>query len=254
MNDTVPAKGAASVLRQPAIASTARQLRPLPAATVLPKATPWPAGQKPGEGNEQPAPSLIEEVLKDQYREYFQRLEEEARARGLKSAAEEAVSALKQARDKVVSDWKREEASIRASLKADADRLAALLASLGAEQETLSQRMEPVLARLLFESLVRMLGHHAVEGALIHDVAHQAIKEYRIAAPWKVWLSQSDFNYLHAQGLYGEFLQACHVDESAGPGSCRIETDEGSLDAGLDQQLLALHRLLTQEGRNAGGS
>ncbi|MDO8330488.1 MAG: FliH/SctL family protein [Fluviicoccus sp.] len=192
----------------------------------------------------QPSPEALRATLKVQFSVQLAELEEEARKAGLKNAADEAVSALKHAREQVVSAWKLEEDKLRASLKSDQEKLRGLIVSLAEEREQMLGEMAPALVELLFASLIKILGRHALEGELVKDIAAQAIKEYRIASPFRILISRVDYERMAAEDTSDSILDSLRVDDHAKPGSCLIDYGNGSLDASLEKQLESLKQLL----------
>lgn len=234
---------ASAVLRQPLVGQGRRlgMQQAEPVDTLQPP-LPSPAAAKPD-------PAAVMASLRQTFSEQLAQLEEEARQRGLKKAAEESVATLRQLKEQISAKAAEEERKAKQTLDKEIKRLAELHQAIAEQQAGMYAAMEPTVIELVFAISSKLLGQRAIEQSVVAELSQQAIDQYRLATILKIHVSRADFDYLSSQDNASELLPYYQVDEHVALGSCVIDFGVGSLDASLDTQLAAIRDLLLQ-GRN----
>jgi|GEM_PF-2871051 len=237
--DNSKPKHNSTVLRQPII-ETGRRLG---AQHTSPAVTVDVVSQSTIEKND--AASMMAS-LRQNFSSQLATLEEEARQRGLKKAAEESVVVLHQLKEQMTAKWAEEEQKKRQLLAEEQKKLAALYQNIQNQKEKILTAMEPTVIELSFEIVAKILGKKAVERSVIAELAEQAIDRYRLKSLLKIYIARADFEYLAKQENHNELMSYYQIDEHASVGSCIIDFGTGSLDASLETQLKAIRDLLLQ--------
>lgn len=171
-------------------------------------------------------------------------LEQEVKTRALADARQIAEQELAAAQEKQRREWlaEREQHAVQhtQSQEQHKHQLITLMQALETQRIEMAQSLEPVVGRLALATVMRVLGRHAVEHALIAELASRAVEEYRLSSPLRISVAHADYRRIIAGGGDLALKSMLHIDHEAMPGSCTIDFGVGQLDAGLDTQLSAI--------------
>lgn len=230
-----PSSPTAKIVRQPEQRTGSRRLPSLQAAQPAPAES----------------PTQQREGLRQAFAEELAELAQAARQQGLAAAQEETAKALAQRQKEMAAQLQDKQAELDKTLDRQAAQLAELTQSLDTQRQQMLAAMEPVAARLALAVVHRLLGHQAAHGALVAELAAQAIEEYRLTEPLRIRVSAADHARLRGLLDDEQALARFQLDPNAAVGSCLIDYGLGQLDAGLDTQLAAIRTALLGDDRVA---
>ncbi|MCD6069502.1 MAG: putative flagellar assembly protein FliH [Microvirga sp.] len=119
-------------------------------------------------------------------------------------------------------------------------RLSSSLEAIEAQRRELLEQSERFAVTVAYTAVSRIVGALAEEGRLVGALVSRAVEESRLGGPFVVRVAKEDHGQLLSlalpEGLSVELLP----DEKLKPGSCVVEFENGSMDAGLDAQLVAI--------------
>lgn len=157
---------------------------------------------------------------------------------------EDTAETLHLARLEQMRQWQAEEQALRAAYDRDCQQLHRLIDELRQQRQQVLQGMEPVLAALVVQVTVQMLGQQARQDALAGALARQAIADYQLAGELQIQVSADDYESLRRNPAAADLLPLLQVNAQAEVGSCVIDYGEGLVDAGLEAQLEQLRQVL----------
>jgi flagellar assembly protein FliH len=161
---------------------------------------------------------------------------------GLAAAEERIRTELELALGQVARESAENEA-VRAQLHAAAEqRLGAVLGELERNHVMQMQSLEIEAARLAFSAVCTLLGDKAGRAAVVADLVHRAFDHVLGQPVVKLRMHPDDWLALNASESTRSILAlhehlVCVSDSGLAPGSCRVVTSHGTLDAGLFTQL-----------------
>ncbi|MEO4031129.1 FliH/SctL family protein [Chromobacterium vaccinii] len=144
------------------------------------------------------------------------------------------------------------EAEIRAQLGQAAQQAKALLASMEEGRAQMLGEMEDMVAPVVFEALIRVVGDIPQSAELVRAGVRRALREVVGREPVRVLLHPADAALLGDGGeISGELGRQVRVaaDDALARGGCMVETAHGDIDARWSTQLERLHRALREAGR-----
>lgn len=179
-------------------------------------------------------------------------LAQEVRDQALREARATAEAELIAARVKLQAEWAaQQETQLQErerALEEQRLQLAQLSARLEEERQHLVESMEPVVGRLAIAVVLRLLGRHVAEHALVADLARHAVDSYRLN-PLRIRISEADYRRLLRELGDPALMSLFQVDHDASVGACVIDYGTGQLDAGLETQLAELKSALFESGQ-----
>ncbi|WP_176217335.1 FliH/SctL family protein [Chromobacterium violaceum] len=142
------------------------------------------------------------------------------------------------------------ETEIRGQLGLAAQQAKALLASMEQGRARMLGDMEDMLALVVFEALIRVVGDIPQSRELVQAGVRRAMLEVVGREPVRVRLHPADAALLDGAAL-GDAGREIHLvaDDSLERGGCLVETAHGDIDARWSTQLERLHRALREAGR-----
>lgn len=210
-----------------------------------------PAGAMPA-----PPPGMPDLAsLRATFADELAQLEQEVKARALadarRIAEQELAVAQEKQRSELLAELDQQALQQKQTLERQQQQLTALMQALEAQRIEMAESLEPVVGRLALAAVMRLLGRHAVEHALVAELASRAVEEYRLGSPLRIRVAEADYRSIVA-GSSDQALKAMlQVDHEAAAGSCTIDFGAGQLDAGLETQLAAIKAALL--GQEPGG-
>ncbi|MEN7429118.1 FliH/SctL family protein [Chromobacterium sp. TRC.1.1.SA] len=142
------------------------------------------------------------------------------------------------------------EKEIRDQLGQAAQQAKDMLASLAQGRAQMLGEMEDMLAPVVFEALIRVVGDIPHSAELVRAGVRRAMLEVVGREPVRVRLHPADAALLGGEALCDTGRQIHLVaDDSLARGGCVVETAHGDIDARWSTQLERLHRALRQAAR-----
>lgn len=167
--------------------------------------------------------------------------------------AEDTAEALRLSQLEQMQQWQAEAQALRAAYDRDCQLLRRLIDELRQQRQQVLQGLEPVLAALVVQVTVQMLGQQARQDALVGALARQAIADYQLAGELQIQVSGDDYESLRRNPAAADLLPLLQVNAQAEIGSCVIDYGEGLVDAGLEAQLEQLRQVL-RSGASVGSA
>lgn len=211
-----------------------------------------PAGAMPA-----PAPGMPDLAsLRVTFADELAQLEQEVKARALaearRIAEQELAAAQEKQRSELLAELAQQAQQQKQAVAQQQQQLTALMQALEAQRIGMTEALEPVVGRLALAAVMRLLGRHAVEHALVAELASRAVEEYRLASPLRIRVAEVDYRSIVAGSSDEAFKAMLLVDHEAAVGSCTIDFGAGQLDAGLETQLGAIKAALLGQKPEGG--
>lgn len=119
--------------------------------------------------------------------------------------------------------------------------LASRLRQLGEQAQAECTRLHDELVPLALQVVHKLLGNFEPD-VVLAGLARSALAEVLPAQPVTLWLHPTEADAVRER-LAGQWPGEVRADPDAAPGTCRLETPLGSVDAALHTQLAQIERL-----------
>lgn len=175
--------------------------------------------------------------------------ERDAQARAEAKFRESARKLEEEYRDRL-AELDEQRASISQALK----QLAGAETDLREHRDGLLRELEPVVVEIALAAVLKILGQAVKEQTVIRRVVNTQLSKASKMRPVRVRISAQDFELLAAQSEMQDDVVAglFAPDAALAPGEIFIETEHGTIDAGLDRQIAEFRKLLTRTYRSIG--
>lgn len=190
--------------------------------------------------------SKVRETLSHVYAIELDELKEEARQRGLREGQIESQEILGEIQTNFERKLEEKGAILSAELNQERQKFIDLVAALEKQKLEFMADMQPEIGRVVAIVCAKILGRHAIDHALITDMAKQAIIEHQIS-PICIYVSAEDYERTRRYPGGEDVLAILKVDQNAEVGSCVIDFGTGQLDASLERQIQSLKAILLKK-------
>lgn len=210
---------------------------------------------------ESPAPAVDVEMLREIFSGELAELRNAAREAGFAEARAQAQAELAEARkgdqEARAKESRKQQAAIDAAhreldqVRQQFDRL---IADLEAKRKAMLVDLEPALIDIIMAGVLKIVGRAAKEETLVRRLVATQLARLGQQRPLRIRVARQDLPFLQRPGDAGNDTAGVFVaDDTLAPGECLIETDCGTLDAGVQMQLAAFGKTLHdayREGRS----
>lgn len=200
-------------------------------------------------GSSQPKQEHLE-ALRVTFAAEIEAIKAEAFKQGLSEGREKATQLLEAERVSQQQALTDKLAEIEAKHKLLTERLHSLVSSLENNAQEAFSEMEPIVARLAYAAVVKMLGSEWQSQGLLSKIAASAIQSYKLKPPFTIFISKSDLQQVLNSSLPEELAGRFEADAGLAPGSCVFHFDTSELDLSLELQLAALRDALISEAKD----
>lgn len=187
------------------------------------------------------------EALRATFAAEIEAVKAEAFKQGLAEGREKAAKLLEAERVSQQQALTDKLGEIDANHKLVTERLQSLVCSLESNAQEAFSAMEPIVARLAYAAVVKMLGAEWKSQGLLAKIAASAIQAYKLKPPFTIFVSKSDLQQVLNSSLPDELPGRFEADAGLSSGSCVIHFDTSELDLSLELQLAALRKALIGE-------
>lgn len=193
-----------------------------------------------------PAKEVDRDYLRSRFSDELDEIRAQARESGLQAGRQEVAREIEEVHAESARATEREMKRLRAqldeqtqALEQKRQQLIVVMRELKEHRDALLQDMEPQLVEIALAGVLKILGHAAKDRSLIRRLVATQLAGIPAARPLRIRISSGDFELVKEDKALRDasLLELFVADRSLSPGDCLMETEHGTLDAGLGQQL-----------------
>lgn len=193
------------------------------------------------------------DMLRSRFADELAALRETERQTGLAAGRAEARLELEEKRNHDAAALEEQRIRLEAeaekqtqALQQSQRQLDSVARELKEYHDALLNDLEPMLVEIALAGVLKILGHAAKDRSLVRRLVNTQLSRAAAANPLRIRVSRKDMELIAAgDGAAQEPSTAIFVaDDALKPGDCLIETEHGTLDAGIEQQLARFREVL----------
>lgn len=178
-----------------------------------------------------------------------------AHVAGRNDALREAEERLREKAEILSKEYENSQAEMQQQqrqLRHSAQQLVNAVEELGEYRNSLLRDSEPLLIEIAATAVTKILGHAAKDGSLIRRVVSKQLAHAATMRPLRIRVSRQDMAQIKATDTAQKdaWQDVFVADEALAAGDCFIETEHGTLEAGIARQLEHLRQILLKAYRN----
>lgn len=206
-------------------------------------------------------PALSQEELRQLFATELAELYEAERTRARETAEREAQAGAeeesREAARKLEEEYQARLANLdkeRANISRALKQLASAENDLREHRDGLLRELEPAVVEIALAAVLKILGQAVKEQTVIRRIVNTQLSKASKMRPVRVRISAQDFELLAAQReMQDDAVAALFAPDAAlASGEIFIETEHGTIDAGLDRQIAEFRKLLARTYRSIG--